>query len=409
MRLLFIHQAFPGQFLHAITGLLARGHEVHAIGAGEAAFVPEGCHYHTYAVVQAQQLPAGLCDPGLELCLIRGERVAALARALAQQGFDPAVIVFHSGWGEGLYLREIWPQALLITYPELYGTPSLLETSDPDAPPLDIGRRQLLQRNNLVSLAALANADVALSPTLFQRNTFPAPWRSRFQIIHEGIDTERIKPNHQQVFRLPGGRVLGSADLVLTYVSRSLEPLRGFCRFMRALPELLDRHPSLQVVIVGADDPSYSPPSSHPGGYRGAMLEVLGAAIDRDRVHFLGLLQRQQLTALLQVSSVHAYLTYPYTVSWSLLEAMACAAVVVGSDTEAVRDVIRHGANGLLVPLDDTAAITAGLDAVLRDPAAHAHLGLAARETVLRRFERQQSVAMFCDWINSLLVQRSIR
>ncbi|QPN56297.1 glycosyltransferase [Synechococcus sp. CBW1107] len=409
MQGLLIHQAFPAQFLPIAQALLDAGHEVHAIGADGSAPLPSGCRFHPYDAPMAERLPPGLNDPGLESALIRGERVADLARDLKQDGLEPRVILFHSAWGEGLYLRELWPEALLIAYPELFGSEALLGSADPDSPPISDGRRRLLVRNNLMALSALAAADAALTPTLFQRDSFPAPWRGRFQVIHEGIDTASLRPAAPRGLRLSADQVLAADVPVLTFVSRNLEPLRGFGRLMRALPPLLRHHPDLQVVLVGGHGHSYSPPSPHPGGYLGALLEQLGERIDRRRCHAVGLLRRDQLTALLQRSTVHAYLSYPYVLSWSLLEAMACGAVVVASDTAPVRDVIRHGHNGLLVPLEDPAAIAARIDTVLRDPASHRPLGQRARATVLERYRRDHCMAAFSHWIDALLLLRSSR
>lgn len=410
MQILFIHQGFPAQFRSYVQGMIAQGHEVHAIGADPDTVVPTGCHFHAYGTPVPLQPHQEISDPGLENNLRRGERVADLALTLkASSGLTPDVVVVHSGWGEGLYLREIWPESVLIAYPELYGSSDLLQVQDPDSPPLDQARRRLLKRNNLMALAALADADAALTPTLFQRHSFPAPWRSRFQVIHEGVDCEALQPAPSRRIELKDGLSVGRSDPVLSFVSRSLEPMRGFGRLMRALPSLLNDHPHLQVVIVGGEGSSYSPPSPHPQGYLGALLEELGDQLDRERLHLPGLLGREQLTALFQVSTVHAYLSHPYVLSWSLLEAMACGAVVVASDTAPVRDVIRDGDNGLLVPLEDPGRITAGISAVLADPAGHQHLGVAARETVLRRFRRQQAVDSFSQWINSLVLLKTAR
>ncbi len=409
MQILFVHQSFPAQFGGAAAALQARGHQVHAIGLAEGPAVPPGCHHHPYRMPPISELPAGLRDPALELALIRAERVADRAVALRSEGFEPDLVLFHSAWGEGLHLRGLWPHALLVAYPELYGSPGLLETGDPDAPAVSTERLRRSARQNLLALAALADADAALTPTHFQRDSFPAPWRGRIQVIHEGVDTARLRPDPGRRIQLAPGLTLGRNDQVLTFVSRSLEPLRGFCRFMRCLPPLFREHPNLQVVVVGDGGHSYDPPSPHPGGYAGAMRERLGPAIDPERFHAVGPLPRDQLTALLQVSSVHAYLSYPYVLSWSLLEAMACGAVVVASDTAPVREVIHHGENGLLVPLEDPEAIASTLSAVLRDPAAHHHLGAAARSTVRQRFSRDHCTQALMAWLESLLLLQSAR
>lgn len=415
MNLVFVHQAFPAQFGALASGLIQRGHTVHAISSqaqpGQMAMWPHlpACQVHVYDPPQSELIPAEVCDPVLEANLIRARRVADTAQRLTASGYNPDVVVFHSGWGEGLYLRDLWPQALLIAYPEIYGNPGLLSIDDPDALPTTETRLQLLRRQNLMAQAALADADVAIAPTLYQRDSFPGPWRHRLHVVHEGIDTHTLYPDPDRRLRLTAELELCHGDPVLTFVSRSLEPLRGFCRFLRALPSVLEAHPDLQVVVVGRDRPSYCPPSPHPGGYRTALLEQLGDRLDLTRVHFPGLLGREQLTALFQVSAVHAYLSHPYVLSWSLLEAMACGVPTVASDTPPVREVIRDGDNGLLVPLADLDAIASAICRVLTDRSGHVYLGQAARRTVQQRYARDHCVDSLCNWILSLHLLRSAR
>jgi glycosyltransferase involved in cell wall biosynthesis len=415
MNLLFVHQAFPAQFGALASGLIQRGHTVQAIASqalpGQLAMWPHlaACQVHIYDAPQSEQIADGVCDPVLEASLIRARRVAETAQRLTAGGWIPDVVVFHSGWGEGLYLRDLWPQALLIAYPELYGSPTLLTFRDPDALPATEARLQLLRRQNLMALAALADADVAIVPTLYQRDSFPGPWRHRLHVAHEGIDIHSCYPDPDRRLRLTADLELCHGDPVLTFVSRSLEPLRGFGRFLRALPDVLEANPDLQVVVVGRDRPSYCPPSPHPGGYRAALLEQLGDRLDLNRVHCLGVVGRDQLTALFQVSAVHAYLSHPYVLSWSLLEAMACGVPIVASDTPPVREVIRDGHNGLLAPLDDLSAIASALNRVLADRSGHAHLGQAARRTVQQRYAREHCVDTLCNWILSCHLLRSGR
>ncbi|MCP9839603.1 glycosyltransferase [Synechococcus sp. J7-Johnson] len=409
MQVLFIHQGFPAQFASHASGLLAEGHCVHAIGTTGSHSVVDGCEVHLYEGPDPLQLSDSVCDPVLECNLIRAARVAERAEALKASGLNPEVVVFHSAWGEGLYLRDIWPEAVLIAYPELYGQAELLDIDDPDAPPVTQTQLRFLRRNNLMALAALADSDAAFTPTLYQRSTFPSAWRSRIQVIHEGVNSRYSRPDSERRIRLNDGLILNCDDMVLTFVSRSLEPLRGYCRFMRALPYLFRNHPRLQVVIVGGDGTSYSPPCLNPGGYTAAMREELGEHLDWNRLHIMGVIKHEQLVALLQVSTVHAYLSYPYILSWSLIEAMACGAVVVASNTEPVREVIRDGENGLLVSLNNPARIAERISEVLRNPQEHQRLGVAARQTVLERFRHDQGMQSFQQWINSLVLLKKAR
>ena len=396
MQWLFIHQNCPGQFRGLIPALLQRGHAVAAIGARPRARMPQGLRYLHYS--WSEQEPAGrLIDPDLERNLRRGARVAELCRQLRADGLTPDAVVFHSAWGEGLYLRDIWPRAALIAYPELYGRPELMGHGfDPDLGALSEGSRQALRRQNFVALAAIADSDAAVAPTFFQRDTFPAHLRGRFQVIHEGVALEQVQPHASRHVQIKPGLMLRKGDPVITYVSRSLEPLRGFRTFMRALPLVLEQHPSAQVLIVG--DPkgtSYGRPSTHPEGYWGEMQALLGHRLDAKRVHRLGRLPYSELLAILQISAAHVYFSYPYALSWSLLEAMACGAVVVGSSNGPVDEVVRHGENGLLVPFAAHDQLAATLLQLLQDPQGHAPLAAAARATVEQRYNLAASAAAY--------------
>ena len=390
MQWLFIHQNSPGQFRGLIPSLLQRGHAVAAIGARPQLKPSQGLKSFNYRWSESE--PAGrLVDPDLERNLRRAYRVADLARQLRDEGLQPDAVVFHSGWGEGLYLRDIWPKAALIAYPELYGSPQLMGHGfDPDLGPLSEGMQQALRRQNFMALAAIADSDAVVVPTLFQRDTFPPHLRGRFHVIHEGVDVEQVRPNPNRHVQLKPDLMLAKGDPVITYVSRSLEPLRGFRSFMRALPELQARHSSAQVLIAG--DPagiSYSRPSAHPDGYWGEMVALLGHRLDFSRIHRLGRLPYSELIAILQLSAVHVYFSYPYALSWSLLEAMACGAVIVGSANGPVDEVIQHGHNGLLVPFSAHDQLVNTLLQVLGNVDSFASLGIAARASVEQRYTLQ--------------------
>ena len=392
MRWLFIHQNAPGQWRDLIPALLERGHEIHLIGAHPHQRLPRGVHYRHYSW-SSDQPASRLVDPDLEHNLQRAARVAALCNQMNQQGIQPDVVVFHSAWGEGLYLRDIWPQAVLVAYPELYAQARLMGYGfDPESGSLSEGSRRSLRRQNFMALSAIADADAAIAPTLFQRDTFPAHLRGRFHVIHEGVNLQRLQPNPRRHLQLTPKLMLRKGDPVVTYVSRSMEPLRGFRVFMRALPVILERHPSAQVLMVGSwEGTSYSRSSTHPQGYWGEMTALLGERLDLSRVHRLGRLPYDQYLAVLQVSAVHVHLSYPYAMSWSLLEAMACATVVVGSANAPVDELIRHGENGLLVPFASYDLLSSTVLNVLADPGSHAFMAEAARRTVEQRFDLESA------------------
>ncbi len=396
MDLLFIHQNYPGQYRNLASALEARGHRVLGLGAQAR----QGSLHYSW---EDSQPATGLIDADLERNLQRGARVGERCHQLRQEGFNPDAVFFHSGWGEGLYLRDVWPQALLLAYPELYANPLLLGYGfDPDLAAMPEPLRQSLRRQNFMALAAIADADAAVVPTRFQRDTFPAHLRSRFQVIHEGVDTARVAPYARRHVQLTPELMLRPGDPVITFVNRNLEPLRGFRTFMRALPEILDKNKAAQVLIVGGDGSSYGPASAHPGGYRAELLSLLGHRLDAARVHFLGQVAYEQLLALFQISAVHVYFTYPYALSWSVLEAMACGALVVGSDNEPVRELIRHGHNGLLSPFDRADLLAAQVLEVFDNPDRFAPLALEGRRTIEQRYEQGHCARAYGQLVSSL-------
>lgn len=403
MRILLIHQNFPGQFKGLVPQLLARGHTVVAIGQRPLTQPPAGLHYIRDSGDDAE--PARrLTDPDLERNLQRGARVHRLALQLREQGFQPDGVVFHSGWGEGLYLRDVWPKSVLIAYPELYARPELLGHGfDPDLPPLGAQMRQSMRRQNFMALAAIADADAAVAPTLFQRDTFPAHLRSRFHVIHEGVDLEQARPRPGRHVQLRTDLTLQLGDPVITFVNRTLEPLRGFRALMRALPQIQASHPTVQTVIVGETiGTSYSPPSSHPKGYLGELMALLGDRLDSSRLHFLGRVSYPELLALFQVSAAHVYLTYPYALGWSLLDAMACGAPVIGSANAPVTEVIRDGESGLLVAFHETEQLVAAVLRLLGDATLRQRLGIAGRELVSARYPLARATDAYEQLILSL-------
>ncbi len=409
MELLLIHQNHPGQFRDLTPALERRGHRVLGLGATARA-VPPGVpatpastggprlHYDW----QAPVLPAGLADPLLEANLRRAGRVQERCLQLREQGYRPDAVIGHSGWGELLYLRDIWPEAVLIAYPELYATPLLLGYGfDADLGEPSHALRAQWRRGNLMGLAAVADADACVVPTRFARDTFPPHLRGRFQVLHEGIALPAPATGAISL-RLEGGPTLTKGDPVITFASRNLEPLRGFRSLLRALPAVLAARPDARAVIVGGTDSGYGAPSSHPEGHKGELLALLGHRLPLDRVHFLPPLPHRELLALFRISAAHVHLTYPYALSWSVLEAMACGALVVGSDNPPLDEVIQHGHNGLLVPFNAPDRLAEVLLAVLADPPAFAAMAAAGRATVAARYAVHRAAEAFEALILSL-------
>jgi glycosyltransferase involved in cell wall biosynthesis len=391
MRTLFVHQNFPAQYRHVAPALAQRkGHQVVALGenAGEPL---RGVQHIRYKAPSPGAEKTHRYLRRLENAVYRGQQVARAALALKERGFTPDVVCCHPGWGEGLFLRDVWPEAKLLYYYEFYYTASGADVGfEPPGEPISIDdacRVRLLNANHLLSLQV---SDWGHTATEWQASRFPDWVRQKMSVVHEGIDTAAIRRKPDASFTLADGRVLRQGDEVVTFIARGLEPYRGFHSFMRALPEILAKRPAAQVVLVGGDEPHYGAKPKAGGTWRQLLLAELEGKLDLSRVHFTGKVPHAALLSLLSLSAAHVYLTYPFVLSWSMLESMACECLVIGSATPPVQEVIEHGRNGLLVDFFAPDQIAAAVIGALADPAAMQPLRRAARETILSRYDLRQ-------------------
>ena len=383
MRILLIHQNFPGQFLHLAPALAARGHDVLALTA-EGNSRPSQVPRVLYRKPEKPEGGSPLARTYGEMAE-RGLRVARAAAALRRdRGYVPDLILGHSGWGETLFLKDVWPEARLVVYSEfLYRSTGLDAGFDPEFYRPSLGARVSVTARAAYLTQALVQADAALAPTRWQADTVPEPLRGKIRVIHDGIDTDRVRPDPAARLVLPNGRELKPGDEVLSFVNRNLEPYRGYHVFMRSLPEVLRARPEVQVVIVGADGVSYGGKPPEGRTWKQVFLDEVADRIDLDRVHFLGRVPYAQYLSLLQVARVHAYLTYPFVLSWSLMEAMAAGPQIVASRTPPVEEMLRDGATARLVDFFDVAGWSRALVAALADPEAGRAMAEAARAEIV--------------------------
>jgi len=260
---------------------------------------------------------------------------------------------------------------------------------DPEFPAIGADGNVALQLKNAATLLALSECDVGMAPTAWQRGTFPEIFRSKIEVLHEGIDTEAVKPAPDASFGLPSGRRLTAKDEVVTFAARNLEPLRGYHIFMRALPRIMAERPNAEIVIIGGYGTSYGAPPPPGSTWKQIFLDEVAARIDIRRVHFCGHLPHQDYLRALQISSAHTYLTYPFTLSWSLLEAMSAGCVVIGSDTAPLYDVINKR-NGILVPFFDIERLADRIVDVLAHPDRFHDMRTAARQTIVENYDLAQ-------------------
>ncbi len=390
MNILLIHQNFPGQFPHLATALAERGHTVLAL-TDQTNKRPTSTRTAYYAFNKPaldQQVPP-LARSFAEH-VARGEAVARACIVLRDKhAFAPHVVFGHIGWGETLFLKEVWPAARHLLYAELFYRTRGLDTGfDPELQRDDEWQRIRTTARQAHLLLAMNGADRALSPTRWQADSFPEHMRSKITVVHDGIDTGVVKPDPTATVELPGTtQRLKAGDEIITFVNRNLEPYRGYHTFMRALPEVMAARPNAQVVIVGGDDVSYGTKPPGGGSWKSIFLDEVKDRLDLSRVHFVGKVAYPVFLDLMRVTRVHAYLTYPFVLSWSMLEAMSAGALVIGSRTPPVEELIEDGVNGRLVDFFDVKAWSAALIEALAEPRRFMPLREAARRTIIERYD----------------------
>jgi glycosyltransferase involved in cell wall biosynthesis len=383
MNWLFIHQNFPAQYVHAARYFAAAGDTVCFITQQQQRDLP-GVRKIVYNPRRRSQRGHPFVRD-MEFAVENALAVAEVCEGMKRDGFTPDLIVGHNGWGETLYVKDVWPKTPLLSYFEFYyrTTGSDLDF-DREFPPSPADALRIRTRNS-INLLGLETADWGQTPTVWQRSQYPARYQRQITVIHEGIDTGAVQPDPTARLWLRGQPGLSQSDQVITYSARNLEPYRGFHVFMRALPELLRRLPNARVLVVGGNEVSYGRRPEKAKTWREQMLGELGDSLDASRVHFLGTIPYAQYLAVLQISAAHVYFTYPFVLSWSFLEAMAAGCHMIASRTPPIEEVITDGENGQLVDFfDRDALVDRVVEAVM---SRHEKMREAARRTVLSRYD----------------------
>lgn len=393
MKVLFIHQNFPGQFVHLAADLASQKRNKVVALTTRANPAPAGVTVRPYTLLRGR---AGDTHPLLreeETKILYAEACAAAAFQLKREGFEPDLIVAHPGWGEAMFIKDVFPKARLVVYCEYYYAMQGQDVGfDPDEPPMSFEQRCRLQLRNTSNLHALQLADAGIAPTAWQKSTYPAWAQDKITVIHDGIDLARVRFNPGASLRLAGAQGefgFRPGDEVLSYVSRNLEAARGFHVFMRTLPEVQRRRPQAHAIVVGGTEPGYG--FHAPGGrsWKDHMLAEVGGELDLSRVHFVGKVPYQAYLSLLSISRVHAYWSVPFVLSWSFLEAAASGLPVVASDTAPVREFA--GMTGAAtVPFFDQAAFADQLEERLAKPVTRTSSGKALPDIELAACLKRQ-------------------
>ena len=409
MKVLLIHQNFPGQYKHLGPALAARGDQVIALTPKvEKPTTWKGVRVLPYKISRRSSRDAHPWILDLETKIVRAEACYDGAMRLRQAGFEPDVILAHHGWGEPMFLKDVWPNSRMGLYCELYHSADYpFMGFDPEfaahVPEKEPMRMRVRNLNNTLHFEI---GDAGLSPTRFQADTFPPAFRDQITVCHDGVDTDLVRPNPAAKLDVGDGRILTRDDEVVTFINRNLEPYRGYHVFMRALPEILKQRPNAQVVLLGGDETSYG--AKPPAGKTWKQIyinEVRGQISDADwaRVHFLGRVPYPQFLSMMQVSRVHVYLTYPFVLSWSLLEAMAAGAAILASDTAPVKEALVDGETGVMVDFFDRQTLVKELCRLLDDAPLRDRLGDAARRHVVSKYDLQTiCLPQHLKWVDNL-------
>lgn len=392
MRFIFIHPNFPAQFRH-LAEFLGKNPN------NEVLFITANPHQKKQIpgvkkiFLEVEKIPDMLTSVPLAYFATihsRAEAVAKVLFALRKKGVMPDLIIGHSGWGCTLFIKDIFPEIPFIGCFEWYYDAKSPNTHFGRKTPPGFNIRMELRNKNLSILSDLTACDHGICPTHWQKEQFPQPFHNKLSVIHDGINTGFFKPGPKKKLTLPGLHLAGAKELV-TYTARGFEPNRGFPQFIESIPHILEKRPDAHIVIVGEDRVFYGAKLPHGQTFKQLMTEKV--ALDPDRVHFVDILPYELYLQVLQTSRVHVYLTVPFVLSWSMLEAMSCECLVVASDTQPVREVIKDGFNGILADFFSPKTIAEKVVAGLANPASMETIRKNARRTIQERFSLDKKLS----------------
>lgn len=406
MRILFLHRNFPGQFIH-LAHHFARGpqNQVLFVTARKDRDIP-GILKVVYRVPDRDRSGTHPYLRSCEEAILHGQAAAKGAIDLKRKGFVPDVIIGHT-WGQNLFMKDVFPDTPLLGYFEWFYRAHGSDVDFDPCFPVTTDTEARVRVKNSPILIDLDACDQGVCPTHWQFGQFPREYRTKIEVVHDGIDTDYFKPDlrHGPASTATGLDMPGPADIV-TYVSRGLEPYRGFPQFMEAAALILRGRPQSRVVVVGEDKVFYG--SSLPGGrsYKDLALEKFPA--DLSRVHFTGYIPRDRYLAILRASAAHVYLTYPFVLSWSMLEAMSTGCLVFASNTPPVREVLRDGCNGFLFDFFSPRELADKVLSALERPEEMKRVRENARKTIVESYALKDLLPRQAALVEGL-AQRSAR
>ena len=397
MHVLYVHQNFPAQFGHIARHLIDKlGWQCSFVSQTPGGVVG-GINKVEYKIAGGATKQNHFCSRTFENTVWHCD---AVYRAMkGHPDIKPDLIVGHSGFGSTLFLRELYPTTPIVNFFEYYYIPH-----DPDSD-MDFRRdlgwptselKYLRSRcRNAMILLDLQTCNAAYTPTEFQKSRFPAEYQQKLETIFDGVDRS-IYHGYEETLRPPvdqrGIRRIGGVDVpadkrVVTFVSRGFESMRGFDVFMKVAKRIYQQFPDVVFLVIGSDKVAYGGDEEFIAPYRTFKEWTLAQdTYDLSKFHFLGKIPPTELGKVLAATDLHIYLTVPFVLSWSMMDAMSCGAVVLGSDTAPVREMIKDGQNGLIADFFDADALAAKAIGALRDPAGARAMGRAAEQMIIERY-----------------------
>lgn len=412
MKILFLHPNFPAQFRHLATVLGQNPQNTVFYATNRREGQIAGVNKIIYEKSRTARPETHHYVRPLENAVLEAQGVYRVALNLKAQGFYPNIVYGHSGWGPTLFMKDVFPKATLICYFEWFYNAHGSDASFDPSDPINADDEARIRIKNAPILLDLATCDRGLSPTDWQRSQFPREFHSKIKVHHDGIDTEYFKPSPHNEFDLQLSLPRINLDLppateIVTYVARGMEPYRGFPQLIETISILQKKRPQCHFVIVGKDRVAYGKNLPDGKTYKEAMLEKF--PLDGSRVHFTDLLPYGEYLQVLQASSVHIYLTCPFVLSWSMLEALSTGCLIVASDTAPVTEIIEDNVNGLLVNFFDPEQISDRVVEALDNPQKMAAIRARARETILERYDLARLLPQHLQWVqDSVLNNHSI-
>jgi len=405
MKILLAHQNFPGQYKHLCMRLAKEpGNDLVFLSRPNINRI-NGVRRIDYELARAVTPNIHHYLAEAEKGVLYGQSAAREAVRLRESGWKPDIMIGHNGWGETIFLKDVYPDVPLLSYFEFFYRAGEADCDFDSEYPLQYDDTLRLRIKNTINYWGLDAADWGITPTQWQRSRYPTHYQQKISVIHEGVDTDIVRPDPKASIVIDENLRLAVGDEVVTFVVRNLEPYRGFHTFMRTIPEIQKRRPKARIVICGGDEISYGRPHTSGRPYREILLKEV--QFDHSKVHFVGKIPYQIYLQLLQVSAAHVYLTYPFVLSWSMLESMAAECVVIGSRTPPVEEVIEDGRNGYLVDFFSPVEIAERVAAVLAAPAKQTAIRKAARQTIVDRYDLAKvCLPKFLNLVDDLIARR---